>query len=197
MFNKKTVDLYHSITPSSELKENIMQMYAEHNKPSIYKIVKPVVGIAACFIVFISAFVLYLSNNTFATISYEGEKVSKSPIVVTLKGIPYNSSSKKISMFKVDEATNNCIPLDIDIDSKTEISVSNGTILIYNDEINNVLNCGQNFIINSNSIIYWSIDNSSKTDTQMLNLVTNKKTISLSLTYDKANEVWMLVNLNK
>lgn len=196
MFDKETVNAYKNINSPDKMKENILHMYGKHKKPSIYSLLKPMAGIAACFLVVVTAAALYFGNNTPLSITNYGEKVSKAPMAVVFEDVPYSPNTRLISMFHIENPVLSCIPLNIDTDRETEISVSGGILLSYNDELDNVFYAGESYVIDSSSLVYWSIDGFSERDVLTLHLTTNGNTISLSLTYDKNSEAWMLAYIN-
>lgn len=194
MFDKKTVDAYKSIIPSDKMEENILQMYDAYKPPTIYSRLKPISGIAACFVFVLVASVLYFGSNKSLIITNNGEKVSKKSIAVTLEDVPYTSSAQTISLFRSVDYAINCIALDIEIDinQQTKISVSGGMLLLYNDELDNISYAGDSCIIDSSSLIYWSINKFPKTESFTLKLVTKGETTNLSLAFNKDSEKWML-----
>lgn len=195
MFDRKTIDAYKSISPSNEMKENILRQYAGRKKKSISSRLRPIAGIAACFIVVLLA-VSYFGSNASLSITSEGKQVSKIPIAVALEDVPYNQSTQSISMFRMVESASNCIALDIDLDKPTEISVSDGMLLLNNAELNKVFYAGETCIVDSSSLVYWSIEGLSKTDAFTLRLITNGETTNLLLTFDKNSGSWMLAYAN-
>lgn len=195
MFDRKTIDAYKSISPSNEMKENILRQYAGRKKKSISSLFRPIAGIAACFIVVLLA-VSYFGGNASLSITSEGKQVSKIPIAVALEDVPYNQNTQSISMFRMVESASNCIALDIDIDKPTEISVSDGILLSNNAELNKVFYAGETCIVDSPTLVYWSIEDLSKTDTFTLRLITNGETTNLLLTFDKNSGSWMLAYAN-
>lgn len=196
MFDRKTTDAYKSISPSNEMKENILRQYAGRKKKSISSRLRPIAGIAACFIVVLLA-VSYFGSNAPLSITSEGKQISKIPIAVALEDVPYNQNTQSISMFRMVESASNCIALEIDIDKQTEISVSDGILLLNNAELNKVFYAGETCIVDSPTLVYWSIEGLSKTDAFNLRLVTNGKTTNLLLTFDKNSGSWMLAYANK
>lgn len=196
MFDKKTIDAYKSIGPSDKMKENILRQYAEHKKKSVYSRLRPMAGIAACFIVVLLA-VSYYGSNPSLTIKSEGEKVSGVPMAVTLEDVPYTQSAQSISMFRMVEVAMNSIALEIDIGKQTEISVSGGTLLLNNAELGKAVYAGETCIVDTSSLVYWSIDGLSQTDVFTLSLITNGETTNLLLTFDKNSASWMLAYANK
>lgn len=196
MFDRKTVNAYKSIRLPDKMKENILHMYDEHKKPSIYSRLQPIAGIAACFIVMLTAAVLYFGSNTSLIITSDGEKVSKTPMAVTFEDIPYISNTQSISMFRIGTPVLSSIALNIDTDEQTEISISGGTLLLYDAALDNTFYAGESCVIDSSSLVYWSIDGISETDVLTLRLVINEEITNLSLSYDMDNETWMLAYAN-
>lgn len=196
MFDRKTVDAYKEIRSPDRMKENILHMYKEHKKPSIYSQLKPMAGIAACFLVVFTAAVLYFGSNTPLSITNYGEKVSETPMAVVFEDVSYSQNTQSISMFRIGKPVLSCIGLNIDTDGQTEILVSGGILLSYNDELDTAFYAGESYVIDSSSLVYWSIDGFSETDVLTLHLVTNGNTTNLSLTYDKDSEAWMLAYTN-
>lgn len=196
MFDRKTVRAYKSIRPPGEMKNTILRLYAEHKKPSIYRRLQPFAGIAACFLILFTASVLYFGSNTPLTITNYGEKVSKTPMAVALEDVPYSTSPQSISLFRIETPVLSSIALTIDTNKQTEISISGGTLLLHDDELDNTFYAGEFCTIASPSLVYWSIDGIPETDVLTLHLVTNGKTTNLSLFYDKDSETWMLAYAN-
>lgn len=196
MFDRETIDAYKSISPSNEMKDNILHQYAGRKKKSIYSQLRPIAGIAACFIVVLLA-VSYFGSNASISITSKGNLVSSIPIAVTLEDVPYNQSTQSISMFRMFEAASNCIALDIDVDKQTEISVSDGILLLNNAELGKVFYAGETCIVDSSTLVYWSIEGLSKADAFTLRLTTNGETTNLLLTFDQNSESWMLAYASK
>lgn len=196
MFDRETIDAYKSISPSNEMKDNILHQYAGRKKKSIYSQLRPIAGIAACFIVVLLA-VSYFGSNASISITSKGNLVSSIPIAVTLEDVPYNQSTQSISMFRMLEAASNCIALDIDVDKQTEISVSDGILLLNNAELGKVFYAGETCIVDSSTLVYWSIEGLSKADAFTLRLTTNGETTNLLLTFDQNSGSWMLAYPSK
>lgn len=196
MFDRETIDAYKSISPSNEMKDNILRQYAGRKKKSIYSQLRPIAGIAACFIVVLLA-VSYFGSNASISITSKGNLVSSIPIAVTLEDVPYNQSTQSISMFRMLEAASNCIALDIDVDKQTEISVSDGILLLNNTELGKVFYAGETCIVDSSTLVYWSIEGLSKADAFTLRLTTNGEITNLLLTFDQNNGSWMLAYASK
>lgn len=194
MFDRKTVDAYKSISPPDKMKENIIRMYEGHKKPGIYSRLKLMSGIAACFLIVFTAAALYFSSIASLTITNSGEKVSRTPMTVAFEDVPYSSNSQSISMFRMETPVLSCIALDIDTNEKTEISVSGGTLLLYDAGLDNTFYTGEYCVIDASSRVYWSIDDFLETDVYTMHLVTKKETTNLSLSYNKDSEAWMLAN---
>ena len=117
MFNKSQVEAYQNIKAPEELFDKVVS--SKPKKPPIYLI--PLVSSLAACLVLIFGVATFLSKDFTVDVTFNGQSLTDSVVF-------YDISPAKA--FDMRSSSELCLPIELKLDEKTEISVSEGTMVI-------------------------------------------------------------------
>jgi len=178
MFSDKHVAAYQSIKAPDELRKKVE--ICKSNRNGISKNIIRFASVAACLIIALGVISLYnISNNT---------------TEITIDGIsPYNEDvvlhgSNSVSLASAREFKIITVPVNIDTKKSTIISVSCGTIVVNDENSDEMLMTDKEYTVNNDTGLLWQIPENELSGNNTMSVKTKNKTYTLSLTYDKATD---------
>lgn len=165
MFSKSQLDAYKNMKAPDELRDKVIN--AKPRKHNIYWL-PLAISFAACLVLIFS--VAVRSKEFTPTITVFGEELSSS---VTFNGTTAAVSARKAPVVAV--------PVTIDAETKTEIKVSSGSILV-KDSVYEA-----SATIDSYTELIWEVPLEEEFESQTMTLTSGGKTAVITLTQDKTD----------
>ncbi|MBR6632812.1 MAG: hypothetical protein IKL05_00745 [Clostridia bacterium] len=181
MIDKKDIAAYMSIKAPESIKERIIAEQSKKNN-RISSIVHGCYAVAAALIVFIAIFAFLPDGKT--ALYYGDTLIDGNTVVVKTMENP----NARIALLSIEEAQK--LPLTIETDEKTVVTVSNGSILIPSGE--QTEDMGQKIEIDSDTELLWSVELVSHTDVYTLTVESDGKKNVYSIS-ENSEAQWVLL----
>ncbi len=190
MFDERKIEAYKSITAPDELRERVLntaQTSADSSlrKRTITHKVCSAAAMAAGLMLVVGLPMYMLNKGSAPEVSFNGQ-------LLTADRISVSEINSGVSVASTRSCTTAEIPLELDIDRRTEISLSGGTMKISQPDTDTVLYSGADYSTDSDVNIQWRIDALESSQTYCMTLDDNKNTYEITLSYDEAAGEWNL-----
>lgn len=160
MINNKDLDAYMNIKAPAELKERVMGDLNKTNSHISIKI-RTCYALAAVLLVIVAIFAFLPNSQT--SLYYGTTPIDKNVVISSNDGIALLSTR-----------TINDIPVRVETDKKTVVSVSMGDIILPNGE------SGSSVTVSDDTVIIWSIDLTPDADGAVMSVGKSSYCISLN-----------------
>ena len=138
MFNKTQLDAYSSIKAPDELLDKVKNIKPEKSKIYIIPLVS---SLAACLILIFGVAAFMGFNGNSPAVYFAGTELTKESILTSDSSAGVYARSASVQ-----------IPVELDLSEKTEISVSNGLIVLENGETSDKVT------LKGNAAFVWVLD---------------------------------------
>ncbi|MBQ2825482.1 MAG: hypothetical protein IJF19_04330 [Clostridia bacterium] len=143
MFDKKHIDAYSNIKAPDELFEKVAN--AKPEKSKLYLI--PLISSLAACLVLIFGVALFSSMSFNPRVSFDGMLLSSDTVVTG----DFNTEEASVNAYDMRSLRAFEIPVELKLDNKTEVTVSNGAIILENGERT------QNAFLEGNKALLWEV----------------------------------------
>ncbi len=151
MFNKEDIAKYQSITPSEDLKKRVMATYEQgkgtQKRNTLYKQISL---IAACIVLVIIGAVFVRTESAEVKLYANGEMIAENSVVLDEYGIGL-ASQRSVSEVVI-------INLETTAFLKSEITVSQGEISVFDKKTGEVLSSGETCSVKGQVAIQWVVE---------------------------------------
>ncbi len=190
MFDERKIKAYKNITAPDELRERILNapQTSENSglhKHSITHKVCRLAATAAGLMLVVGLPIFMLNKDSAPEVSFNGQQLTAEKISVS--GINFGASVASTRSCATAE-----IPLELDIDRPTEISLTGGIMKILQPDTDSSLYNGINYTTDCDVSIQWSIDALETSQKYCMTLDDNKNTFEITLSFDEAAGEWNL-----
>lgn len=152
MIDRKDVDAYMSIKAPDSLKERLMSEQAKKND-RISSTVRMCYALAAAVLVIIAVFAFFPEGG--ADIYYNDVALDKQAVIIKTA----ENANARIALLSTRDLTD--IPLSVETDKKTVISVSHGSLTVVGKDTSE--NVGHSYEASSDVHLIWSVELDSDT----------------------------------
>lgn len=145
---------------------------------------------AACFLVIIAAAFLYFPRGD-TVITVLEKQLTSQPFVIS------ESNAVAASRRRNQEATVQfAVSLNVDVAKNTNISVSSGTMQVFDSETSTLIYEGVNFETEKDVFIIWTVEASEQITRFEMSLTNQKTTDTVILSYSN-NQKWIINKTTK
>ncbi len=195
MFDKNAIDTYKSINASEDLRERVLSMEPQVTtqiSKSFYFRYRKVLAYTACLVLLVSAAFFLTRSAGDITISLNGGIVGYEPMqVVQEDQMP---SMARTMSAGVPPTT---VILEIEVDSNTEVTVSNGTLLNNDDELLFDASVSDSLELSADAKIIWKVNDPTMEDSPRMTIKTNGKVTNFLLEYNLSSNSWSIRQENE
>lgn len=187
---KKTVDAYKQITAPDELKEKVMAsclVDKASEKRNFFGTVRMYATLAACFVLVIVFSVFAVGNFGDLSISVYGKTLTSESVVLSdseIAPLAYSVEPRAIGRTSV--------PVEIEVSSETEISVSGGQMKVCDAKTEEELYSGTEFTAKGNVLIHWIVDADEAAKHFEMTVNGRKKGYVILLDFDENAKQWTI-----
>lgn len=159
MLDKKYTDAYKSVRASESLKEKIL-LQAEENlrkrRPGSAVRYGVRIACAACFalMIGIGIFAMYSGRSVHTEVMYNSEPIGVNAAII-------RENSARAFSFGEESVNAGGLPLEIRTASCTKISVTDGELLVFDGDYEELLFVGTNFTTDGSVLLYWDLSDGS------------------------------------
>ncbi len=168
MFDKKHIDAYSSIKAPHELYEKVTN--AKPEKSKVY-LIPLIISMAACFIL-VFGVAAFSFKDFNPTITFDGTLVTSDSVVTGT----INAEPTPASIYDMRSLATLSFPIQLTLDNKTEVAVSEGSIVLENGERT------QSAKLEGDVQLLWEVNPASETCDSTMTLRSFGKTQQLILT---------------
>lgn len=191
MFDKKIVDAYKEISAPEELKERVMSSCLDEKtseRGSFSRNLRMYATLAACFVLIVAFSVFAVGNFGDLSVSVYGKTLTSEPMALSepdTAPIAYSAGPRMVRRMTV--------PLELEVDSETEISVSGGVMRVCDAVTEEELYSGTGeYTASADLIVYWTVDADEEETHFEMAVNGRKKSYVLLLDYDEEAELWTI-----
>ncbi len=168
MFDKKHIDAYSNIKAPDELFEKVVN--AKPEKSKVYLI--PLISSLAACLILIFGVAAFSSMSFNPEVSFNGAVLTADTVITGTT----NSGVAPASAYEMRSLATLKIPVELKLDSKTEVAVSNGAIILENGERT------QNTSLEGNIALLWEVPQNAEETECTMTLESFGKTQQIILT---------------
>ncbi len=168
MLDKKYTEAYKSIKAGYALKGKILiqaeENFSKENGVSgLNRRKSTVFAIVACAMLMIGlgVFSIHMSKNEFIEVVYQGK-------VITENAAEINESSARAVSFGTESVTASGLQLEIRTDSVAKVSVTDGELLIFGENYDDLLFVGTNFTTSEDVLFSWDLSSATETEPSLI-----------------------------
>ena len=188
MFNKEQMNAYNNIKAPAELRYKVLET-DKREKTGYSKNIIKIASIAACMIITLCIISAYNIFNSSTKITIDGTSPVKDNIVLQGANSVSLASARNIKIITV--------PINIDTNKNTIISVSCGTIVVNDAQSGEMLMTDSEYSISKDTSLLWQIPETELAQNNTITVEAKNKTYILSLVYDKATDTRTISCLKK
>lgn len=186
MLEKKQIEVYQKISAPVGLRERILEKYDRQEKniheDVFRKRIRLISSLAACFLFAVVAFSLFRGAKNPITV-YVNEEVLLSE-TVRLSEMP-----RAIS-FLTDPTVS--VPIRIESEGDTKVSVSGGEIEQIDSQSGNVLNSGKEIFIEGTASVLWFVEGGNTKDSYTMDIENSNNGYQILLSWDSDLQCWTI-----
>lgn len=179
MFNKSHINAYKSICAPAELRQKVLEAKERKSKTPTRRFTG-VATAAACMILTICILSAFGLLNNATEVLVDGQSPINDNVVLM--------GSNSVSLTTAREVDIITVPVSIDTDRNTIISVSCGTIVVSEAKSGEMIMTDTEYSVDENVSVLWQIPESELTDNNTMSVKNDKITYVLTLIYDEATD---------
>ncbi len=188
MFSKEQTNAYKNIKAPAELRYKVLED-SKKEKADFSKNIIKFVSIAACMVITLCIISAYNIFSGSTEITIDGISPVKNSVVL--------QGTNSVSLATARTLEIITVPINIDTNKKTIISVSCGTIVVNDAQSGEMLMTDSEYSISKDTSLLWQIPETELTQSNIITVETKNKTYVLSLVYDKATDTRTISCLDK
>lgn len=192
MFDKSTIEAYRQGKAPDALKKRVMEACSETN---VYRkrfgLVPVAIAIAACMILIFSGVSMRMQHGV--SVYFQGEKLSEEPVVLMQADNTDARESEVLSAGRSSSGNQGLI-FRLETDKEMTLQTESGTMHIFSQDTDEMLFSGTKYTTTQTVIVDWYPKKDS--DAELL-LVSGKKQSVISLTYQEADNTWVVSQRKK
>ncbi len=190
MFDSKEIEAYRAISAPADLRQKVLSSCTEEMKPArnFSRMIRTVSTLAACLVLVTCFSVMALGNFFEADAFISGEMITEEATVFAEEeAMPLSLDARTLS--HVD------VPMTLEMRGKTEITVSDGVLLILDDTTDEVLetvSSGTAYKTDKTTALIWTISADAEQKSFEMTIKSLFNTEVITLTYEETLGEWLI-----